>query len=545
MPYRTRFAPSPTGSLHVGGARTALYCWLVARAHRAEGGAFLLRIEDTDQARSTEEAAAGILRDMTWLGLDWDEGPGRDPRGIGPFHQSARLPRYDAVVAALREAGRAYDAWETPDELAALRDAAQAASGGFRYRRRPLDPARVATYAAEGRTPVVRFSAPTHDWSIDDAVLGEVRIAEADLDDFVIRKADGFPTYHLGVVADDHAMGVDLVIRGQEHLLNTPKHLGLYEALGWPTPRHAHLPLIFNATGGKMSKRDKAKAARAAARAHIDAHGFDDLLWHTGMPRDEVEGFVGKQHDGVATAERIAGALEVELPLIEVMDFRRAGFLPEGLLNYLALLGWSAGDDVEFYPDLDALVAAFDLGRVQRTPARFDAAKLAAIQKQHVMAASLDRLHAVFAQWLEVVPAGWLHARDPAWHRDLLAVYQPRITTFADLFAQAAFLQEAPAAWDDKAVTKHIRKGGGVDRLRAARPVLAATPWTDDALTAAFQALADAGADGKVGKVIQPVRIAITGTGVSPGIEDTLRLLGREATLARVDALLAWLDANP
>jgi len=367
-------------------------------------------------------------------------------------------------------------------------------------------------------------------------------VAADDLDDFVIRKADGFPTYHLAVVADDHAMGVTHVIRGQEHLLNTPKHLGLYEALGWSPPAHAHLPLIFNPGGGKMSKRDKARHAREVARAHVKAKGLDDLAALTGVDEAELQLFLKKKNDRIDIAQAIADALGITLPMIEVHDFRMGGLMPEGLVNYLALLGWSAGDDKEFYASLDELVQAFDLSRVGRTNARFDHDKLLAINKQHVMAATPDRLAEAHDAYLQAVPSSPFAGMDDARRRAFLEIYQPRLVTFADLDAQAGFFFQAPTDWAAKAVKKHVLKGDGVARLDAMVQALTALEvWTEDGLRDLFQHEADRLAEGKLGKVIQPVRIGVTGTGVSPGIEDTLLLLGRDEALARLAAFQAHL----
>jgi glutamyl/glutaminyl-tRNA synthetase len=272
----TRFAPSPTGHLHIGGARTALYNWALARPD----GRFLLRVEDTDRARSTEEAAAGILEDLAWLGIHWDEGPafgepgselGGDPRGVGPFRQAERLDHYAKAVEALIAHDLAYPAFETPEELDALRTAARAEKRTFRYRRaEPFD--RDAALERMGREDhVVRFRMPTEAVTVTDRVIGAIEFGEEHLDDFVIRKRDGFPTYHLAMVVDDEAMGVTHVLRGQEHLNNTPRHVALQRALGYREPVYAHLSLIFNADGSKMSKRDKDKAARAVVKERIAA----------------------------------------------------------------------------------------------------------------------------------------------------------------------------------------------------------------------------------------------------------------------------------
>ncbi len=537
MTVRTRFAPSPTGSLHVGGARTALYCLLVARQR---GGRFLLRIEDTDQARSTEAAAHGLVRDLRWLGLDWDEGPDREEAGTGPYFQSARLPIYRAHLDALRAAGHVYEAWETPAELEALRAAATEAKTSFRYKRRAYADDELATFREQGRVPVLRLAAPSHDIVVHDEILGEVRVAASELEDIVVGKTDGFPTYHFAVVIDDHLMGVTEILRGQEHLMNTPKHLGLYEALGWSPPLHGHLPLIFNPSGSKMSKRDKAKTAREAARQAIASGTLAaDLAGRAGLGTDNFEAFLAKKHDDVPTAEAVAAALGVELPMIEVMDFRKRGYLPEALLNYLALLGWSPGDDTEFFT-LDGLVARFSVAQVNTSPARFDAVKLTSINADHIRAATIERLLDVHDQWIEVVPTSPFAGVSRAQRSRVLALYQARLSTLADLDKAAAWTLTAPTTYDAAAVAKHVTKTEAWGPLAAVRDALTEVVWTPAAIEEALAAFCTDRGIG-MGKVAQPIRIALTGVAVSPGIGESLALLDRLDALGRLDtAVAAW-----
>lgn len=537
---RTRFAPSPTGSLHVGGVRTSLYCLLVARATK---GAFLLRIEDTDRVRSTEEAAAGILRDLQWLGLQWDEGPiVSGPHA--PYHQSQRLGLYRELARQLVAEGKAYEAWESPAELDAERKAAEAAKQNYRYHRRTYAPEQLAAFRAEGRQPVVRLAAPGHAVTVEDRILGAVTVEADGLDDFVIVKADGFPTYHFAVVVDDHAMQVDLVLRGQEHLMNTHKHLLLYEAFGWTPPAHGHLPLIFNPTGTKMSKRDKARVARETARALAKARGRDGKDWswlaaEAGTEPADTAAFMDKRHDGVAMAEAIARVTRADLPRIEVMDFRKAGYLPEAVVNYLCLLGWSPGDDRELL-SFDDLVAAFTVERVQKTPARFDYDKVQWFNAEYVKALPEDQLLLRLRQWLEVVDSP-LAGLDEARQRHLLRMYRPRARTFVDLERMAGFFFRRPGRWDDKQVARHVTGDGGADRLVALRAALAAQEsLTVASVQAALQASCDA-AGLPIGKFAQPARVAVSGDGVSPELADTLAFLGKEEVLARFDAFLASL----
>ena len=530
----TRFAPSPTGSLHVGGARTALYCLLHARH---AGGRFILRIEDTDQARSSDESMRGILRDMEWLGLDWDEGPGRDG-GHGPYRQSQRLPLYNDVIQRLIDAGHAYEAWESREELTAFRAAARAAKQDFHYRRRPVSDEDVARYRAEGRVPVIRMAAPPHDVTVTDRILGEVTLEEHALDDVVIREADCFPTHHLAVVVNPHHMGVTQVLRGQEHLMNTHKHLGLMEALGWDAPAFGHMPIIFNPGGSKMSKRDKAKAARASARLARDTGGHTGWGWlaeQTGLDEGELTRFMKKKHDDIHMAEAIAAALGVQLPMIEVMDFRRGGYLPEALNNYLALLGWSPGDDREIL-SMDELVEAFTLERVNKTAARFDLEKLRWMNGEYLRSVSDQRLRLRLGQWLEVADTA-LAGLDEGRRWTLVQLYRARVSSLSEIEEQGWFFLRRPTSWDAKAAKKHLLKGGGLDNLAAARAVLADAPWEIEALEASLGALADARGL-RMGKVAQPVRVAVAGQAASPGIGDTLAFLGRDEVLARVDACL-------
>ncbi|MCH8969116.1 MAG: glutamate--tRNA ligase, partial [Planctomycetes bacterium] len=354
---RVRFAPSPTGYLHVGGARTALFNWLLARKH---GGQLVLRIEDTDQKREVGDSLPKILDDLRWLGLDWDEGPesgGGATGDSGPYFQSKRLDLYDKYCQQLLDSGDAYYAFDTPEELAAMREEAKRKKKTFKYPRpqtfATADDAERAR--ADGKPAVVRFKMPDHDITVIDTILGEVTLSKDDLEDFVIRKADGFPTYHFACVVDDELMKISHVLRGSEHLNNTPKHIAMQQALGFATPVYAHMPIIMNMSGSKMSKRDKEKA--------------------------------------VAKGE--------PPPEIDVHDFRAAGFLPEALLNFIALLGWSPGDDREHFT-LDELVEAFTLERIGKTSAKFDRDKLLSFNTDWAAKLPSDRLLEAFRDYLQL-----------------------------------------------------------------------------------------------------------------------------------------------
>lgn len=539
-PAVTRFAPSPTGSLHVGGARTALYCYLWARRTK---GRFILRIEDTDRARSTEESTRGIVRDLEWLGLSWDEGP-QVGGEHGPYFQSERLHLYQEYIDQLLVDGAAYRAWDSPEELREMRQEAEAKKETFRYTRNDPSPEVLARYQEEGRSPVIRFNMPRESITLNDSILGPVTVTPDHLDDLVIQKADGFPTYHFAVVVDDHHMQVTQVLRGQEHLTNTHRHQALYAALGWPMPDAGHMPLIFNLQGGKMSKREKAKAARAMAREVAKQQSQEGWAWlaeSIGFPEDEVRRFMKKKMDSIAIAEAIAKTLGEALPLIDVMDFRTGGYLPEAILNYLALLGWRAreeGDgegDREFFT-LDELVEQFDLSRIKKTAAKFDPAKLAWMNGEYIKSRPMERLLACLESWLEVVdsPLASLSTEERA---AVLELYQSRVQTFADLERQTQFLFEAPSAYGPPKAIRKSFKNDGLRRLEDAREVLADAAWEEEALERALQELAQRQGQG-LGAYAQPLRVALTGTSVSPPLFQTLTLLPQPEVLSRIDQAL-------
>jgi glutamyl-tRNA synthetase len=506
----TRFAPSPTGHLHVGGARTALFNWALASSR----GRYLLRIEDTDRERSSAEAVAGILEDLAWLGISWAEGPawegqGGDPGNVGPFFQAQRLERYAAAGRDLIDRDLAYPAFESPEELDALRRAAQAEKRGFRYRR-AADFDRGAALARMQREPhVIRFRMPTEPVVVQDAVLGEVEFAEDHLDDFVILKRDGFPTYHFSVVVDDEAMGVTHVLRGQEHLNNTPRHLSLQRALGYRVPIYAHLPIIFNPDGSKMSKRDKDKAARKGE----------------------------------------------EPPCIDVEDFRAAGYLSEVLCNYLGLLGWSPGEkdpdgkDLERF-DLAYLAEHFSIERIGRGNARFDREKLLAFNQDSIALLGDDEFFARWTEWCARYSPAILE-RDATWRRRYAEVVRTRCRTLFDASAADgpggfALVADGDFAYQPKAVAKHLAKGdpSGLALLEDARRQLASVdPFDPEAIESCAKRVAEERGVG-MGKVAQPLRVAVTGGAASPPLGDTLAVLGRDAVLCRIDRCLSECGAK-
>ncbi|MFG0241687.1 MAG: glutamate--tRNA ligase [Phycisphaerales bacterium JB054] len=565
-PAITRFAPSPTGHLHIGGVRTALFCWAYARRH---GGRFVLRIEDTDQKRSNEDAARGILEDLAWLGIAWDDGPefagasasggatiGGDPRGVGPFHQSDRLPVYQRFLDRLVEAGLAYPAFETGEELGEMRAAAQARKETYRYRQRE-DYDRAEAHAEmrrrdeTGEPYVLRFRMPDAPVHVTDAVLGEIEFDQQHTDDFVIRKADGFPTYHLAVVIDDELMGVTHVLRGQEHLNNTPRHVALQQHLthedGTPfrTPVYAHMPLIFNPDGSKMSKRDKDKIVRKAVQSEPDAHAR--ILRH--VSQTDLDAWLADKTRQLPPASllNLAAEFGLVLPEIDVEDFRRSGYLPEALCNYLALLGWNPGLKNEDGTDLERFDRAFlcehfALERIGKSNAKFDREKLLAFNQAAIAALPAEDFAAALREWCERYDAALL---DTLGERFTLAASaaQPRVKTLSQCREPIAFALAADdqIQFDDKAVAKALHKGepNGLAVLAEFRESLASIePFEPEQIEAAVKAFCEAREIG-MGKLAQPLRVAITGGNVSPGLGETLGLVGRESALARIDRCLA------
>ncbi len=500
-PVVTRFAPSPTGALHVGGARTALFAWAFARGR---GGRFLIRMEDTDRARSSAESTHGMLRDLAWLGLDWDEGPdaaAADPYDTssqkgehGPYFQSQRLPLYREHVDRLLQADRAYE-----DQ------------GAIRFR----------------MGEDVRFH---------DEVFGDIEVKGEELEDFVILKSDGYPTYHMAVVVDDALMNVTHVLRGQEHLYNTPKHVALQDALGFSRPAYAHMPSIMNADGSKMSKRDKAKAARKAAlAAGLAASAVQGAV--QGADASAIQAFLDKENDDVAHAEAIAKALELRLPEIEVADFRRSGYLPETLCNYLSLLGWSAGGDRERF-DRAFLVENFDFDRIGKKNSNFDRDKLFRFDGDDLAAMDADAFAALWRAHCEAFEPAYLEQLDDDAFGKLAAAYQPRSRTLQEPCDLARFFicEDEAIAYDEKAVKKWLRKNDdeGLGVLAELEGVLSALDaFTPEAIEAALKAFAEDKGLG-MGKVAQPLRVAISGAAVSPGIGETLAILGKQRVLNRI-----------
>jgi len=467
MTVRTRFAPSPTGYLHVGGARTALFCYLHARKH---GGRFVLRIEDTDLERSTAESVNAILEGMTWLGLDYDE---------GPFYQTQRFDRYNAVIEDLLARGLAYRCDCPKERLDRIRDLQMAAKAKPRYdghcRGRQIDP---------GQPHVIRFRNPDDGAVlVEDLIRGRMAFANAELDDLIIRRTDGSPTYNLAVVVDDADMAITHVIRGDDHINNTPRQINILRAMGVAPPHYAHVPMILGSDGARLSKR----------------HGA-----------------------------------------VSVIAYRDAGYLPEALLNYLVRLGWSHGDREVF--SLDEMISLFDITDVNKAASTFNTDKLDWLNQEYMKSA--DPAHVARLLSPHLGRLGIDRSEGP----DLGLVVQhqaPRAKTLVELAEISAFCFKDFDDYDPDSAKKHLRPAARepLTRLRAAFELLATEDWTPETLHHTVEQVTE-GLGEKMGKVAQPLRVAIVGRAASPGIDVTLQLVGKDATLRRIDRALAYIDAR-
>ncbi|MCF1181848.1 glutamate--tRNA ligase [Marichromatium gracile] len=464
MTVRTRFAPSPTGYLHVGGARTALFSYLFARRH---GGQFVLRIEDTDLERSTEESVNAILEGMTWLGLEYDE---------GPFYQTQRFDRYNQVIDELLDKGLAYRCDCPKERLDKLREDQMARKVKPRYdgccRNRQVDP---------DKPHVIRFKNPADGVVVvDDMIRGRMPFNNAELDDLIIRRSDGSPTYNLTVVVDDADMGITHVIRGDDHINNTPRQINILRALGRDVPQYAHVPMILGDDGARLSKR----------------HGA-----------------------------------------VGVMSYRDQGYLPEALLNYLVRLGWSHGDQEIF--SLEEMVELFDIGAVNKAASAFNTDKLDWLNQHYLHHAEPSRIARLLSPHM-----GRLGI-DPSTGPELAEVVKAqaaRAKTLAELAEISAFCYQDFEAFDETSAKKHLRPVAreALERLRAAFEMMAYEDWQPDDLKRVVERVSEE-LEVKMGKVAQPLRVAIVGRAASPGIEETLMLVGKEATLRRIDKALAYI----
>jgi len=480
MTIRVRFAPSPTGYLHVGGARTALFNWLYARHH---GGVFVLRIEDTDRDRSSPEHTEVILSALRWLGLDWDE---------GPFFQSDGADRHRAAALRLLEAGRAYRDFTTAEELAQAREAAKGEGTDLRLPRRRAEalPAGEAEERAEaGEAHAIRFLVPEGETVWEDMVHEEMRFQNAAIDDLVILRSDGSPTYNLAVTSDDAEQHITHVIRGDDHLSNTPKQILLSEALGYPVPTFGHVPMILGSDGKRLSKR----------------HG--------------------------ATA---------------VGEYESQGLLPGAMVNFLALLGWSPGGDLEVMMG-EELIERFSMERVLKKSSIFDLKKLDWLCGQHFNASTAQALEPALTEGLEGAGLATRQELEERrdWYLSLIDLLKTRARTIPDLVDLARPFLVDELEFDPEAVTRYWLKEPApvLEQLTALRERLEAPKWEPEALEEVIRGYAEELSVG-AGKVIHPLRVAVTGRAVSPGIFEVLAFLGRDTVLARLDEAIVRLDGR-
>jgi len=477
-PLRVRFAPSPTGYLHVGGARTALYNWLLARKY---SGTFLLRIEDTDRARSTDESTRAIFEGLEWLGLSWDE---------DVTYQGANLARHQADGRKLLESGAAYRCFCTQAELDQRRAEAEARGDAFKYDRRcdRLSADEVASRVAAGDPFVLRFRVPEGTTEWDDLVHDRIAFPNKDIEDFVVLRSDGTPIYNMAVVSDDIAAGITVVMRGDDHISNTPKQILLYRALGAPLPVFAHLPMIHGTDGKKLSKRHGAMA---------------------------------------------------------VGDYRHEGILASAMVNFLALLGWSPGGDREVMM-LPEMIEAFSTDGLLKKASVFDPKKLDWMNGQHLNRLPIAEVEPILTP--AIVKAGlasaeWLAANHD-WYVTLIELLRVRSRTVDDVVKQAVPYFGEAVTLDTDAVAKQWRDPNTAELLADARDALAAaSDWRTTPLEEALRPVAERRGTG-AGKLFQPLRVALTGSSVSPGIFDVLVLLGRDRSLRRIDAAVQTLSGS-
>jgi len=540
----TRFAPSPTGYLHVGGARTALFNWLWARR---TGGTFILRIEDTDQKRNTPTAIRQVIDDLRWLGINWDQGPQVDGPN-GPYLQSQRRDIYDKYIKQLLDEKKAYYCFDTPEELDALRRQAQNQKKAFSYRRpEDLPDAEDAKKArAKGRPVTVRFAVPQDEpMVVADIVRGEVTFAAGEIGDFIIQKNDGFPTYNFACVVDDYLMKVTHVIRGQEHLMNTPSQQALWKALGFgDLPKYAHMSVTVSDTGGKLSKRERPKALRKAIKAMQDID-LERLAEAGNISLEELEAFInGKTTVDMPCIDAMAEYLGAALPEINIVDFFKSGYLPETMVNFLGLLGWNPGDNREIMP-VDELIESFDLSRLTKANSLFDRQKLLAFNTEHIHIAPIEKLLKHFKDYLKAVDSPAVSADDEHLKRIIDLCEGARTLADIECKSRFLFLDNDQIKYDDKAVKKVLLKDDGLAVLATVRDKLAAMEqFTEKAIEDMLRGLAKEKRVG-LGKVAQPLRVAICGTTISLPIFDSVEMLGKEKTLARIDNTLKKVRAEP
>lgn len=478
---RVRFAPSPTGSLHIGGARTALFNWLFAQKNQ---GKLILRLEDTDTNRSTQSSAQGIIEGLKWLGLNWDEGP-QVGGEYGPYCQSERLPIYQKFLQQLINENKAYYCFCSPEEIASKRQQAEDNKDNYRYDGSCLNltPAEIATRLNEGQKPVIRLKSPAQGKTIvHDLIRGEVEFNNALFDDFIIAKSDGWPTYNFAVVIDDYLMKISHVIRAEEHLSNTPKQIMLYKALGFNLPFFAHVSMILSPDRSKLSKR----------------HG--------------------------ATS---------------VQEFRDTGYLPEALINYLVLLGWSPSEDLDLLTIKD-MVSRFDLNQMSKAPAIYDIEKLAWMNGQYIAQSDGNRLLKLLIPFLPPQIA----IKDKEKMLKIISLMQTRVKTIPELYSNCKYFFADIDSYDEKGVNKFFFKPPSQEILNMVLEIIKGiNDFTAENIENALRATAQANGM-KAAALIHPTRLALSGTTMTPGLFEIMEIMGQECCLKRINNALDFIKIN-
>ena len=534
----TRFAPSPTGYLHVGGARTALFNWLWARRN---GGTFILRIEDTDQKRNTPTATQQVMDDLRWLGINWDEGPGVGGPS-GPYLQSQRKDIYAKYIQKLLNEKKAYYCFDTTDELDALRKEAESRKQNLSYRRPDKFPTNedVEKARAEGRPVTVRFAVPqAEDIAVQDLVRGNIIFKAVEIGDFIIQKSDGFPTYNFACVVDDYLMKVTHIIRGQEHLNNTPGQQSLWKSLGFgDPPKYAHMSVTISNSGGKLSKRERPAALWNVIKDLNDDFLYGDLCDIAEINVDEMKNFINRRiSPDMPAIDKMAEYLKVPLPEINIVDFFKSGYLPETMVNFLALLGWNPGDDREII-QVEELIESFDISRLSKSNSLFDRQKLLAFNTEHIKILSDEKLLLHFRDYLKAIESPVASANDELLLRIIKLCEGARTLADIERKCRFLFLDNDEIEYDEKAVKKVLLKSDGLANLAIVRDKLAAmNELTEKAIEDMLRNLAEEKQVG-LGKIAQPLRVALCGTTISLPIFDSVQMLGKENTLNRIDSML-------
>jgi glutamyl-tRNA synthetase len=534
----TRFAPSPTGYLHIGGARTALFSLLWARK---TGGKFILRIEDTDQSRSTPTAAKQVMNDLRWLGIDWDWGP-QVGGPAEPYFQSQRRDIYDRYVEQLIERGGAYYCFDTSDELEQMRQRAAVQKKNFLYPRPEKfpDAQQVKKARAEGKPVAVRFCMSSEEIVVDDVIRGQVKFNGGDISDFIILKSDGFPTYHFACVVDDELMGATHVIRGQEHLMNTPCHIALQKSLGFKTPVYAHMSVTISEAGGKMSKRDRAKALKDAIEKADDLD-MEELACVGGISVGRLEEFLtGDWLPDNPAVDAMAEYMKVELPEINIVDFFKSGYLPEALVNFLALLGYNPPVEKEILT-MQELIDTFDPSRFNRTNSLFDRKKLLAFNTEHIKLLSNEKILRRYKDFLVGTDSPAADADDELLLRILKAGEGARTLAEIEHKSRFLFIDCDKIEYNEKDVEKVLLKnnGEGIVMLGELRKrLLRLETMSEKMIEKMLRQLAEEKHIG-LGGVAQPLRLAICGTTVSLPIFESVDMLGVEETIKRIDRTMS------